>query len=100
LASSPFTASPKDDVAAFVIDETALSACTRIHWGGSELWRPRSQTRHLLMAYFGLPFVRQMYDWGNGLEGGEGRGPFVSRGFHRVGHGSGGCFLRWEVVFA
>jgi hypothetical protein len=71
LASSPFTASPKDDVAAFVIDETALSACTRIHWGGSELWRPRSQTRHLLMAYFGLPFVRQMYDWGNGLEGGR-----------------------------
>ena len=40
LASSPFTASPEDDVAAFVIDETALSACTRIRWGGAELWRP------------------------------------------------------------
>ena len=34
MASSPFTASPEDDVAAFVIDETALPACTRIRWGG------------------------------------------------------------------
>ena len=34
LASSPFTASPEDDVAAFVIDETALSTCMRIRWGG------------------------------------------------------------------
>jgi hypothetical protein len=28
--------------------------------GGSELWRPRSQTRHLLTAYFGHP-LRQAY---------------------------------------
>ena len=34
MASSPFTASPEDDVAAFVIDETALSTCMRIRWGG------------------------------------------------------------------
>ena len=34
MASSPFTASPEDDVAAFIIDETALPACTRICWGG------------------------------------------------------------------
>ena len=34
LASSPFTASPEDDVTAFVIDKTALPACTRICWGG------------------------------------------------------------------
>jgi len=61
LASPPFTASREDDVAAFIIDETALSACTRIHWGGgAELWRSRSQTRHLLMAYFGHP-LRQAY---------------------------------------
>ena len=34
MASSPLTASPEDDVAAFVFDETVLSACTRICWGG------------------------------------------------------------------
>ena len=34
LASSPFAASPEDDVAVFVIDKTALPACTRISWGG------------------------------------------------------------------
>ncbi len=40
MASSLFTESPEDDVAAFVIDKTALLACTRIRWGESELWRP------------------------------------------------------------
>ena len=34
LVSSLFAASPEDDVPAFVIDETALLACTRIRWGG------------------------------------------------------------------
>jgi hypothetical protein len=34
LASSPFAESPEDNVAAFVIDETALPACTRIRRGG------------------------------------------------------------------
>ncbi len=34
MASSPFSASPEDDVAAFVIDKTTLSACMRIRWGG------------------------------------------------------------------
>ena len=34
LASSPFTASPEDDVAAFVILDTELPACTRICWEG------------------------------------------------------------------
>ena len=34
LASSPFAASPEDDVAAFVIDEIVLPACTRICWKG------------------------------------------------------------------
>ena len=34
MASSPFTASPEDDVAAFIIDKTALPACMRICWGG------------------------------------------------------------------
>ena len=34
-----------------------------------------------------------MYDWGNALERGKGRDPFVFRGFHRVGHGSGVCFF-------
>ena len=34
MASSPFTASPEDDIAACVIDETALPACTRIYWEG------------------------------------------------------------------
>ena len=34
LMSSPFAASPEVDVAAFVIDKTALPACTRICWGG------------------------------------------------------------------
>jgi len=42
--------------------------------GGSELWRPRLQTRHFLKAYFSIPFVRHMYDWGVGLEGGGGQG--------------------------
>ena len=53
LASSLFAASPEDDVAAFVIDNATLLACTRICWGGLELWRPRLQTLHLLTAYFG-----------------------------------------------
>ena len=34
MASSLFTASPEDDVAAFIIDKTALPACMRICWGG------------------------------------------------------------------
>jgi hypothetical protein len=33
-ASSRFAASPEDDVAAFVINKTALLARTRICWGG------------------------------------------------------------------
>jgi hypothetical protein len=40
LASSLFTASPEDDVAALVIEETALPACTRIHWGGRSCGGP------------------------------------------------------------
>ncbi len=74
LASSPFTASPEDDVAAFVIDEIALSACTRIRWGGSELWRPRSQTRHLLTAYFGHPLRQAYVRLGRRAGGGGGQG--------------------------
>ncbi len=93
LASSLFAVFPEDDVAAFIIDETALPACTRIYQGGGELWRPRSQTRLLLTAYFGHPLIRHMYDWGDALKGGEGGDPFVSHGFHCVGHGSGVCFL-------
>ena len=34
MASSPFAESPEDNVAAFVIDETKLPACTRIRRGG------------------------------------------------------------------
>ena len=34
-----------------------------------------------------------MYDWGDALEGEEGRDPFVSCGFHCVGHGLGVCFF-------
>ncbi len=34
MASSASVASPDDAVAAFVIDEIALPACTRIRWGG------------------------------------------------------------------
>ncbi len=72
--SSPFTASPEDDVAGFVIDETALSACMRILWGGSELWRPRSQTRHLLTAYFGHPLRQAYVRLGRRARRGEGQG--------------------------
>ena len=34
-----------------------------------------------------------MYDWCDALEGGEGGDPFVSCGFHRVGHGLKGVFF-------
>ena len=34
LVSSLFASSPEDDVTVFVIDNTALPACTRIHCGG------------------------------------------------------------------
>ena len=74
LVSSSFTASPEDNGAAFVIDETALSACTRICWGVLELWRPRLQTRHLLMAYFGHPLRQAYVRLGRRAEGGRGRG--------------------------
>jgi hypothetical protein len=74
LASSLFTASPEDDVAAFVIDETALSACTRIRWGGLLLWRPLSQTRHLLTAYFGHPLRQAYVRLGRWAGGGGGQG--------------------------
>jgi hypothetical protein len=39
-----------------------------------------------------------MYDWGDGLEGGEGRDAFVWDDFHRVGHGCGVFFLWWWSV--
>ena len=58
LVSSPFAASFEDDVAAFVIDNTPLLACTRICWGGLELWRPQLQTLYLLTAFFGLPLCQ------------------------------------------
>jgi hypothetical protein len=42
--------------------------------GGSELWKPRSQTRHLLTAYFGL---RQAYiRLGRRAGGRRGKGSF------------------------
>ena len=42
--------------------------------GGAELWRPRSQTRHLLMAYFGHPLRQAYVRLGRRAEGGGGRG--------------------------
>ncbi len=74
LASSPFAESPEDNVAVFVIDETALPACTRIRRGGAELWRPRLQTCHLLMAYFGHPLRQAYVRLGRRAEGGGRRG--------------------------
>ena len=71
LASSPFTASPEDDVAAFVIEETALPACTRIRRG---LWRPQSQTPHLLTAYFGHPLCQAYVRLGRRTGEGGGQG--------------------------
>ena len=93
LASSPFAESPEDNVAAFVIDETALPACTRIRWGGVGVVEAPMETRHLLTAYFGHPLRQAMYDWRDVRERGEGRDAFVSCGFHRVGHGLGVSFL-------
>ena len=95
LASSPFAASPEDDSTAFIIGNTVLPACMRICWGeGLELSRPQLQTLHLLMAYFGHPFCQAyMYNWGDALEGGEGRDPIVCCNFHLVGHGFGGLFF-------
>jgi hypothetical protein len=93
LASSPFTASPEDDVAAFVIDKTALSACTRIRWGGVGVVEALIADTSLADGLFWPSPSSGICTTGVTVEGGEGRDPFVSRGFHCVGHGSGGCFF-------
>jgi len=94
LASSPFTASPEDNVAAFIIDETALSACTRIRWGRvGVVEAPIADTSLTDGLFWPSPSSGICMTGALGWRGEGGRDPFVSCGFHRVGHGLGGCFV-------
>ena len=60
LAPSPFAVFPEDDVTAFVIDETALPACTRIRRGGVRVVEAPIADMSLADGLF-WPSLRQVY---------------------------------------
>jgi len=61
--------------------------------GGSELWRPRSQTSHLLTAYFGHPLCQAYVRLGRRAGGGGGQGSLRFSRFPSCRPWFGGVFF-------
>ncbi len=86
----PCIALPEDAVAAFVIDETALPACTRILWGGlGVVDAPAADSLPADGQIWPSPPPSHMYNCCDARGGGNGQRAIGRHDFYRVGHDSG-----------